>query len=343
MPAQRKAEEQLKEMAKKQDAAALAFSPPTDGKYKQSVTALEREEIGNIVQQQMNGRGIESAATAAKLGDSFQYGIKHPVNLARQKSALLPIISDDIEGTRVSIYNPAVQAKHPLLGFRFKNNTKATLPQGPITVFDANVYAGDSRIQDTSAGDERLLAYAIDLGTEVIPQNTANSGTLVSVKANKGVIHTTRRQHEEKVYKISNKSDTDRVLVIEHPNRTNQQFKLVNTPKPVEETAGLFRFETKVAAKQSAEFKVTEEREFGEDISLSNTSDDSIRFFISLKEASPKLKEMLGEALKKKGAWDVVRRELAQVQADPASRRIRTASARTCGRRRRRRRCTRST
>ncbi len=287
-------------------------------KLKKSVTALEREEISNIVQQQMNGRGIESAATAAKLGDSFQYGIKHPVNLARQKSALLPIISDDIEGTRVSIYNPAVQAKHPLLGFRFKNSTKATLPQGPITVFDANVYAGDSRIQDTSAGDERLLAYAIDLGTEVIPQNTANSGNIVSVKATKGIVRTTRRQREEKVYKISNKSDTDRVLVIEHPNRTNQQFKLVETAKPVEETAGLFRFETKVAAKQSAEYKVMEEREFGEEIALSNTSDDTVRFFLSLKEASPKLKEMLGEALKKKGVWDVVRRELGQVQADLA-------------------------
>ncbi len=282
---------------------------------KKSVTALEREELQKMVQQ-MDGSGVQSAATAAKLGDSFQYGIKHPVNLARQKSALLPIISDDIEGTRVSIYNPAVQAKHPLLGFRFKNSTKATLPQGPITVFDANVYAGDSRIQDTSAGDERLLAYAIDLGTEVIPQNTGNSGTIVSVKATKGIVRTTRRQRDEKVYKISNKSDTDRVLVIEHPNRTNQQFKLVETAKPVEETAGLFRFETKVAAKQSAEFKVIEEREFGEEIALSNTNDDTVRFFISLKEASPKLKEMLGEVLKKKGAWDVVRRELVQVQAD---------------------------
>jgi hypothetical protein len=284
---------------------------------KKSVTALEREELQKMVQQ-MDGSGVQSAATAAKLGDSFQYGIKHPVNLARQKSALLPIISEDIDGTRVSIYNPAVQAKHPLLGFRFKNSTKATLPQGPITVFDANVYAGDSRIQDTSAGDERLLAYAIDLGTEVIPQNTANSGTIVSVKATKGVVRTNRRQREEKVYKISNKSDTDRTLLIEHPNRTNQQFKLVETAKPVEETAGLFRFETKVAAKQSAEFKVIEEREFGEEIALSNTNDDTVRFFLSLKEASPKLKEMLGEALKKKGVWDAARRELAQVQADLA-------------------------
>ncbi len=316
-------DEKRAEAGKKQDQAIDKLQeaiPKADesAALRRSVRAHEREDIANIVQQQMDSSGVQSSATAAKLGDSFQYGIKHPVSLARQKSALLPIISDDIEGTRVSIYNPAVQAKHPLLGFRFKNSTKATLPQGPITVIDANVYAGDSRIQDTSAGDERLLAYAIDLGTEVIPQNTANSGNIVSVKATKGIIRTTRRQREEKVYKISNKSDTDRVLVIEHPNRTNQQFKLVETAKPVEETAGLFRFDVKVAAKQSAEFKVTEERDFGEEVSLTNTADDTVRFFISLKEASPKLKEMLGEALKKKGSWDTVRRELQQVQADLA-------------------------
>ncbi len=305
------------EMLRKELKSVIENQQTLGASFRNSVKAEEREELQKMVQQ-MDGSGVQSAATAAKLGDSFQYGIKHPVNLARQKSALLPIISDDIDGARVSIYNPAVQAKHPLLGFRFKNSTKATLPQGPITVFDANVYAGDSRIQDTSAGDERLLAYAIDLGTEVIPQNTANSGNIVSVKATKGIVRTTRRQREEKVYKISNKSDTDRVLVIEHPNRTNQQFKLVETAKPVEETAGLFRFDVKVAAKQSAEFKVIEEREFGEEISLTNTNDDTVRFFISLKEASPKLKEMLGEALKKKGTWDVVRRELVQVQADLA-------------------------
>jgi hypothetical protein len=264
------------------------------------------------------GAAVQSSATASKLGDSFQYGIKHPVSLARQKSALLPIVGEDVEGTRVSIYNPGVQGKHPLLGFRFKNSTKATLPQGPVTVIDQSVYAGDARIQDVSVGDERLLAYAIDLGTEVIPQTGPGSSRITGVKAVKGVVHITRRQREERVYKVSNKSDADRTLLIEHPNRTNQQFKLVDTAKPTEETAALWRFETKLAARQSAEFKVTEERDQGEQLFISNSPDDTIRFVINLSESSGKLKEQLKEALKKKGEWDAVRRDLAQVQADLA-------------------------
>jgi len=152
----------------------------------------------------------------------------------------------------------------------------------------------------------------------VIPQTTPASGVITSVKAAKGIVHVVRRQREEKVYKVANKSDTDRTLLIEHPNRTNQQFKLMEPKKPLEETAAVLRFETKVAAKQSAEFKVVEERDLGEQIVLSNSPDDTIRMVMNLNEASQKLKDQLKEALSKKGNWDNARRELNQVVADIA-------------------------
>jgi hypothetical protein len=262
------------------------------------------------------GAAVQSSATASKLGDYFQYVIKHPVSLTRQKSAMLPIVGEDIEGTRVSIYNQSVQAKHPLLGFKFKNTTKSNLSQGPVTVLEGSTYAGDARIQDTAANDERLLAYAIDLGTEVIPQTGTGTSRITGVKANKGIVTISRRNRQELVYKISNKSETDRTLLIEHPNRTNQLFKLVDTPKPVEETASLFRFESKVEAGKSAEFKVTEERDDGQQVFLSNSPDDSIRYVINLTETSAALKAKLQDALKIKGKWDEVRRDLQQVTAD---------------------------
>ena len=94
------------------------------------------------------GASVQSVATASSLGDYFQYVIDRPVDLARQKSALLPIVNKDVEGKRVSIYNPAVQPKHPLLGLKFKNTTGMPLTQGPITVFEGSVYAGDTRVLD---------------------------------------------------------------------------------------------------------------------------------------------------------------------------------------------------
>jgi hypothetical protein len=257
-----------------------------------------------------------NAATAGKLGDSFQYVIDHPVSLARQKSAMLPIVGKDVEAQRVSIYNPAVQAKHPLLGLRVKNTTGLHLNQGPITVFEGSTYAGDTRVLDVQPNEERLLAYAIDLGTEVDPQNGPGTSKITTVKAVKGIVTTTTKVREEKKYRIANRSQTDRVLVIEHPNRTEQQVKLVDTDKPVEDTKDVYRFQVAVKAGEEKTFTVNEERDVFSSVALSNSPDDQVRYFISLNEATPALKAKLREALTLKAVWDGHRRELGQVQAD---------------------------
>jgi hypothetical protein len=268
--------------------------------------------------ERMDMGAVTSAATASQLGDFFQYIIEHPVTLARQKSAMLPIVTKPVEGTRVSIYNETVQPKHPLLGLKFKNTSGANLSQGPITVYEGSTYAGDARILDIQPNEERLLAYAIDLGTEVIPQNGPGTSAITSVKAQKGIITTIRKFREQKIYKIANRSTSDRTVLIEHPNRTNQGMKVVDPAKPTEETAALLRFQTKVDAGKSTEFKVLEERNIAEATQISNSPDDRILYFISLNETSPALKEKLKAALKEKGVWDAKRRELTQVQADIA-------------------------
>src|SRR5207249_1274732 len=94
------------------------------------------------------GQTVGSAATASKLGDYFQYAIDHAVNLPRQKSALLPIVTKDVDGERVSIFNEKTHPKFPLLGLVFKNTTGMHLTQGPITVYEGSTYAGDARILD---------------------------------------------------------------------------------------------------------------------------------------------------------------------------------------------------
>ena len=65
---------------------------------------------------------------------------------------------------------------------------------------------------------------------------------------------------EEKKYRVVNRSQTDRTLLIEHPNRTNQQFRLVDTEKPAEDTPEVWRFRTAVKAGESKTFTVKEEK-----------------------------------------------------------------------------------
>ena len=260
----------------------------------------------------LGGGGAQSMATAAKLGDFFQYSVDKPVTLPRQKSAMLPIVNKDVDGTRVSIYNERTQAKFPLLGLKFKNTSGLHLMQGPITVFEGSNYAGDARILDLQPNEERLLSYAVDLGTEVNPVPSSDNGRITKVKINKGLIYSETKLRETKTYTIVNRNDQERLVLIEHPVRND--FKLVDTDKPAETASDFYRFEVKVPAGKTETQKITEERFFGSNVQISNNGDDQIRFFINQPVTSQKVKDGLNEALKLKGEVEKTTREIQELE-----------------------------
>jgi hypothetical protein len=274
-----------------------------------------REELSKSLNLQ---QGVQSAASAGKLGDFFQYVLDTPVTLARQKSALLSIINKDIEGSRVSIYNLSTHAKFPLLGLKFKNTTGLHLMQGPITVFEGSSYAGDARIQDLQPNEERLLSYAIDLGTEVDPVVENPKHTLTKVKVQKGILCTTSRVVESKTYKIANRADQDRVVLIEHPFRAD--FKLTSkAPPPVETTRDVYRFQVKVPAGKDASETVTEEKDQLSQVVLTNSDDNTIRVFLQSNVTSKAAQDALKKALDLKGKLDLTRQDLARANQELAN------------------------
>ena len=72
----------------------------------------------------------------------------------------------------------------------------------------------------------------------------------------------------------------------------------------------MYRFELPIAAKKDLSYTVIEERPVESSVQLTNSADDQIRFFLSLKEAPQSLKAKLAEALKVKGTWDTVRQDI---------------------------------
>jgi hypothetical protein len=258
----------------------------------------------------MDLRGSAPAvAQATKLGDFFQYVIDDPVSLPRQKSALLPILNKEVEAAKVSIYNERTQAKHPLFGVKLKNTTGAHLMQGPITVFDEGSYAGDARILDVPPGDERLLSYAIDLGMEVKPEAKREPERLVLIKIKQGIADRTFKLRETKTYQISNRSEEDRTLILEHPMRA-PDFKLIKPEKPTTEARDVYRFEVKVPKGKSTDFEIIEEREILRRTELTNFDDQTIRLLLENQVLGPKMKAALQKAQEMKAKLVATQRDL---------------------------------
>jgi hypothetical protein len=255
---------------------------------------------------------VASAATASNLGDFFQYVIDHPVSLPRQKSAMLPIVSADVEAAKLSIYNEHMLPKHPLLGLRLKNTTGVHLMQGPVTVFDNNTYAGDSRILDLQKGEERLVSYAVDLGTEVEPVVKHDPDRYTQVKIVKGVVQTTTKIREVKTYNIKNRTEQDRVVLIEHPYRPD--FKLVSKEQPKERARDVYRFELSVPAGKSTSQEIMEERDLVNQIALSNLDDNTMKVIFSSNVTSKPVAEALKKCQEMKFQMGETQRELAHAR-----------------------------
>jgi hypothetical protein len=202
------------------------------------------------------GQSVRSIAATGALGELFQYTVGN-VTLPRQKSAMLPIITDSIAAERLSIYNASVLRTNPLNGVRLENTTGKHLLQGPVTVFEKAGYAGDARIDNLPPGQDRLLSYGIDLDMTVDNTTTAPATTITTAKIVKGALAVSSRLVSTQRYATRNSTAHDKILVIEHPRRAG--WRLVDTPAPLETTPGVYRFRETASAGRVTTLAVKEE------------------------------------------------------------------------------------
>ena len=250
---------------------------------------------------------IRSVATATEAGEFFRYEIGKPVSIPRQRSAMLPIVSDTVSVEKVAIYDDRVMQKHPLSGVRLVNSTTLDLMQGPITVYEADGYAGDARIEDMAAGSERLLSYAVDLDVEVAPRVEPVPEELVGVKIDRGTLVASRKLVRKKRFDVRNSGSGSVKLLVEHPIEPG--WRLVAPQKPEETTRDRMRFAVVAEPGKPAALEVVEEQLLDQRLILTNVDDGTILFYSNAKSTSPAVRAALENVLGQKREVGRIRRE----------------------------------
>jgi hypothetical protein len=223
-------------------------------------------------------QGVTAAARGGQVGELFQYAIDKPVTLPRQQSAMLPILNQQVNGERYSLFNEGTDPKHPLNAVRLKNSSALHLMQGPITVFDAGTYAGDAQITDLAPGAEQLVTYAMDLDTEVQAVPGSSPVSLVSVRINRGIFLYTSKAQQERDYTIKNNGTKSRTVLIEHPYQP--EWTLSSPKEPLERTRDAYRFSVPVSAGKSATLAVVQTRTVEQSIALSSLGGDQVALYL---------------------------------------------------------------
>lgn len=254
--------------------------------------------------------GVQAMAQGAERGELFEYAIKQPVTIAKQQAAMVPILGTNVEGERLSIYDPESDARHALNGFRLKNTTGLHLAGGPVTVFQAGGYAGDAQITNLQPGEERLLSYAVDLELVADREAPKTSQETLSISAKSGVLTITRKQRQEQTYTFRNKAAEAKTVLVQQ--RKDAEFRVVEPAKPAETTADHLRFLVPVAAGKTATLKVVTERPVTETFAL---LDADLNFLLQQTrntQLSPRLKAALEQLVQH-------RRKITDLQAQRAA------------------------
>ena len=223
---------------------------------------------------------IQSAA-GADLGELFEYRFSTPVTVKQGESAMLPFLQQKLGARKLLIYSESF-GLNPQNAAELTNSTGKTLDGGPITVYDANAYAGEALVETLKAGDRRLISYGVDLGTRITTKIDSSAANVREIHMRRGILTTRNAVQETKTYTINNVDATRKTVIIEHPLR--QGYTLLSDVKPKELTSTAQRFEVTVGGKAAETFVVKEERVYDQTSQVTNLTPDIL---VSMTQGRP--------------------------------------------------------
>ena len=240
-------------------------------------------------------QSVTAQASGEKSGELFRYDITTPVNLPRQQAAMIPIITRDLAGEKVSLYNADSDPRFPLNAFRLRNTSALHLKGGPVTLFDEGTYAGDARMEDIPPGDSRLITYAVDLGVEGDRKQQYQPTERIGLIIRRGVMTISRNNRSETNYTLKNRDSRPRTVLVEQPYTA--EWKLIEPEKPAERTPNLYRFSVSLAAGATEKLKVVMEMPISEQLALLNGDVNSLQYYVARGETPESVKAVLREAM----------------------------------------------
>ena len=253
----------------------------------------------------MLARSVSSIASGVQIGELFAYESKSPISVGRRQAAMVPIVTEYMDGSKILYYRGSVSPKL-MNAFYLSNSSKLTLETGPINIFEGSTAVGEGLLkQSLQTGMKEIIPFAIEAGCTIETTGKDEYKNVHKASFVNGVMILRQFYLKEMTYKCVNKSPRGFTFYLDHPKSSG--YTLIDTAKPEEEVAGYYRFKMDLAvghaegrsavADKPLEFKVTEQQEVSSQIYVQNQSMDQIRFYLEQPYLSAKAKELLKDVV----------------------------------------------
>ncbi len=240
----------------------------------------------------------EAAANGQELGDLFEYKLKEPITIQKNRSALVPVVQSPIGAEKVSIWNEQAGLARPQRALWLTNSSGLTLDGGSFSVLEEETFAGEGIMDPIRAGEKRLVSYASDLALQVSSKQGSDQQRVTRVRIHRGMMTQESEMRETKTYTFRNEDNSPRTVIVEHPVRSGYQLR--SAVQPTETTAAWMRFRLEVGAKQSAALIVEEARPIATTYKVSDMGGPLIATFVQQRSIDKNVEEALRKVVAQK-------------------------------------------
>jgi len=306
------------------DEADMMYAPQAPAAPARMKTA----SFGAMPSEPMAGAArasVQVHTRTQEVGDLFAYEITQPVDIARSRSALVPILQTATDLERVALYNPEIRDKNPMTAFRLKNDTGLTLEGGPVTVFEADSYVGEAMLDTMRRDEERLTPYSVELGVTVKRDSHHKREAFNRVQKHGRYIYKHYRELLVSEYTFTSRLERKLTTYLDH--RFSHDVR-EETPEPVEITDSFWRFRLELEPSKSTDFTVTEVSEQYEAVEVPGIALAEVHQLVKQKLLSDQAKqalEAIAEQAQKISRLDeqIKRKTQAEVKIEKGQSRLR--------------------
>lgn len=239
------------------------------------------------------------AAEAEEAATQISYQFPEKITLTNGSTMMVPFVDREISASRIWLYQPETNARHPLASVKLENDTKTALSGGIITAFDRTEagqtnFVGDAQLPLIGKGASKFVTFALDAKTDIRRTDMGRKRTQLG-KAVDGVLTLTTKSVQTIGYEITPPAEEDREIVIDEPRGDGWESATEN-PGEIEKTASRFRYSVNAPQGKTTKVSLKFERTGKQTIRLATLDVRRIHATLrGLENTSSSLKEAIRE------------------------------------------------
>lgn len=234
---------------------------------------------------------IRAASSVGRSSKMVRFEIKEPVSLAAGRSAMLPVLTEEIPVKLYTMFDRTRNAAVASMVVQIKNQSQTALIPGPVSLYQNGDFVGDGALGRIEVQQTAELAYGNDLSVSLRVENDSEVVKIDSVRLENDSAVLQKSITQKSTYQFSNNDSLPRNFLL----KTSLREEDVQ-PEPAKRRDNIGYYSVDCAARSNVQQQIVQSRIETEKIALKSVTFSDLKRW---RKAGSKIAPALEDAVVK--------------------------------------------